>query len=101
MPRGFPAAAPATVAHHEGTLPAGATWVADVPTRRTGTLVRFSRFGALEAIDATDATDAATREQTAGRTAIERVTGRPRPAWNAGVDRARPLHRPGPLVSHR
>ena len=53
-----PAATAATTAragHYEGTLPDGATWVADVPARWNGTLVLFSHgFGALVAIDAPD-----------------------------------------------
>jgi pimeloyl-ACP methyl ester carboxylesterase len=101
------AQAPA-VAHYEGTLPDGATWIADVPARWNGTLVLFSHgFGALVAIDAPDpevqralldrgyalagtsydphgptwALESATRDQFAGLAAVERVlsTTRGRP----------------------
>ncbi|MCP2341557.1 DUF6351 family protein [Actinomadura rupiterrae] len=44
--------APATT-HHTGTLPDGATWIADVPARWNGTLVLFSHgFGPLVAQNA-------------------------------------------------
>jgi len=55
----LPAAAPAAVTamtaarHVTGTLPDGATWVADVPARWNGTLLLYSHgFGPLTAADA-------------------------------------------------
>ncbi|WP_165978248.1 alpha/beta hydrolase, partial [Actinomadura darangshiensis] len=39
-------------AHHTGTLPDGATWIADVPSTWNGTLILFSHgFGPLNAAD--------------------------------------------------
>ena len=92
-------------AHYTGSLPDGATWVADVPARWNGTLVLYSHgFGALQAIDAPDPTtqralldrgyalvgssydpdgslwalNSATRDQFASLAAITRLIGRPR-----------------------
>jgi hypothetical protein len=88
--------------HHTGTLPDGATWIADVPAHWRGTLVRYSHgFGTLAPADAPDpatqqalldrgyalvgssydpngslwALASATRDQFAALTAIQRRIG--------------------------
>jgi hypothetical protein len=59
VPAGASAAAPAS--HVTGTLPDGASWVADVPAQWNGTVLLYSHgFGSLTAADAPDpATSAA------------------------------------------
>jgi hypothetical protein len=53
-------AAPAAGGHYTGTLPDGATWIADVPAQWNGTLLLYSHgFGPLTAADAPDPTTAA------------------------------------------
>jgi hypothetical protein len=101
---GVAATAP-RVAHYTGTLPDGASWVADVPSGWNGTLVLFSHgFGALLPMDAPDpevqqalldrgyalvgssydpdgsmwALDSATRDQFASLAAVTRIIGPPR-----------------------
>jgi pimeloyl-ACP methyl ester carboxylesterase len=98
-------AAPAGVVHYTGTLPDGATWIADVPSPWHGTLILYSHgFGTLTAADAPDdatkqalldrgyalvgssydpngslwALSSATRDQFASLRAIEKVIGDPR-----------------------
>lgn len=45
-----------TVTHYSGSLPDGATWIADVPSNWKGTLVLYSHgFGNLDAADAPNA----------------------------------------------
>ncbi|HKT03525.1 MAG TPA: hypothetical protein VJT31_28690 [Rugosimonospora sp.] len=97
------AAAPAA-AHYTGTLPDGATWIADVPAGWHGPIVLYSHgFGTLAPADAPDPTTAAAllargyalvgssydpngslwalgsavRDQFASLAAVERLTGRP------------------------
>jgi len=94
-----------SAAHYTGTLPDGATWIADVPAGWHGPLVLYSHgFGTLTAADAPDpgtaqellargyalvgssydpngslwALDSAVRDQFASLTAVERLIGRPR-----------------------
>ena len=51
------ATAAPTSAHYSGTLPDGATWIADVPTPWNGTLLLYSHgYGPLNAADAPDPT---------------------------------------------
>lgn len=53
---GSATAAPAST-HYTGTLPDGATWIADVPTTWNGTLLLYSHgYGPLNAADAPDPT---------------------------------------------
>jgi pimeloyl-ACP methyl ester carboxylesterase len=99
------AAAPTAPAHYTGTLPDGATWIADVPAGWRGTLVLYSHgFGSLTAANAPDpatrqalldrgyalvgssydpngslwALASAARDQFAALAALERIIGRPR-----------------------
>jgi len=54
-----PAPAPAS-SHYTGTLPDGATWIADVPAQWNGTLLLYSHgFGTLSPADAPDPATAA------------------------------------------
>ena len=55
------AAAPAPASsHYTGTLPDGATWIADVPVQWNGTLLLYSHgFGTLSPADAPDPSTAA------------------------------------------
>ncbi len=98
------AAAPTAPAHYTGTLPDGASWVADVPAGWHGPLVLYSHgFGTLSPADAPDPTTAqallargyalvgssydpngslwalgsAVGDQFASLAAVERVIGRP------------------------
>ncbi len=62
VPAAAPAAASAALpaSHYTGTLPDGATWIADVPAQWNGTLLLYSHgFGPLVAADAPDPTTAA------------------------------------------
>jgi pimeloyl-ACP methyl ester carboxylesterase len=92
----------ATPGHYQGTLADGATWVGDVPSRWNGRLVLYSHgLGDLTAADSPDAEttaalldrgyalvgtsydpngpewalNSAVRDQLAGLTAMERITG--------------------------
>lgn len=59
LPTSATAAAPAAT-HYTGTLPDGATWIADVPAGWSGPLVLYSHgFGTLAPADAPDPTTAA------------------------------------------
>ena len=54
-----PAPAPAS-SHYTGTLPDGATWIANVPAQWNGTLLLYSHgFGTLSPADAPDPSTAA------------------------------------------
>ncbi|MCP9954203.1 hypothetical protein LUX33_41215 [Actinomadura madurae] len=104
------ALAPATAhaagpAHYTGTLPDGATWIADVPARWNGTLILFSHgFGPLTPADRPSeaagkalldrgyalagssydpdgslwALGSAVRDQIAAKDAVTKIIGRPR-----------------------
>jgi hypothetical protein len=51
------ASASPTPGHHTGTLPDGATWIADVPANWNGTMLLYSHgYGPLNAADAPDPT---------------------------------------------
>ncbi|WP_412516763.1 hypothetical protein K8Z49_41330 [Actinomadura madurae] len=92
-------------AHYTGTLPDGATWIADVPARWNGTLILFSHgFGPLTPADRPSeaagkalldrgyalagssydpdgslwALGSAVRDQTAAKDAVTKIIGRPR-----------------------
>jgi hypothetical protein len=106
-------AASAASTNHTGSLPDGATWVADVPASWNGTIILYSHgFGPLTAQDAPDATTqsdllglgyalvgssysgpswwalaSAVRDQFASLAAVEKITGRPRRtiAWGESM----------------
>ena len=114
MPASAAAAAAAPAAgHYTGSLPDGATWVADAPAPWNGTIILYSHgFGPLAAADAPDpatradllglgyalvgssysgpswwALASAVRDQFASLAAFERITGRPRRviAWGTSM----------------
>lgn len=106
-------AAGTTSGHHTGSLPDGATWVADVPAAWNGTTILYSHgFGPLVAQNAPDdetrtallgrgyalvgssysgpswwALDSAVRDQFGALAALERITGHPRRAiaWGTSM----------------
>ncbi|KAA9165598.1 alpha/beta hydrolase [Amycolatopsis acidicola] len=110
---GFTVPAQAADQHHTGTLPDGATWVADVPDGWNGTIILYSHgFGPLTAQDAPDdatrdalldrgyalvgssysgpswwALDSAVRDQFDSLRALENLIGQPRRtlAWGTSM----------------